>query len=90
MIIVSTNLDDHHVSTHLDDHYVSPHLDLKRGEDTSGLPGHQWLGGGCALKPVVTHVVIVVIVIMFIIIDMIIKIIMMVPFAADYELSWPD
>ena len=89
MIIVSTNLDDHHISTYLDD-YVSPHLDLKRGEDASWLPGHQWLGGGCALKPVVTHVVIVVIVIMFITIYIIIKTILMVTFAADYELSWLD
>ena len=86
---VSPHLDDD-VWTNLDDDGVSPDLDLKRGEDASGFPGHQWLGGSCALKPGVTRVVIVVIVIMFIIIDIIIKIIMMVTFAADYELSWPD
>ena len=50
---------------------VLPHLDLKRGEDASGFPGHQWLGGGCALKPGETRNVIVVIVIIFIVINMI-------------------
>ena len=95
--LISTNLNDD-VSPHLVDDFstnlvddVLPHLDLKRGKDASGFPGHQWLGGGCTLKPGLTHVVIVVNVIMFInIIDIIIKIIVMVTFAADYELSWPD